>query len=300
MRSYRLAVALALAFAALLHFAQPSEASEWYAAIEDTAQGPFTTEDLRAQELPPDTLVWRAGEAEWAPLGSFAELQAPLQAPAGPPPLPGASTTTVDEREYFLDESGSASAPLTRDEVAARLADGRATPETLVWFDGMAEWTPLSETPLAGLLLSPSSATAAPAPATPTVKAAAPDPQNLLPGRWHAELHEQIDGMGQPIVLTIQFEFGQSGDFTGNASTRLDLSAQGMFEPVDMELTLQGRWSARPLDSNRFELHTQGSQVVRLPALQVEEREEMNDYSTFDILDPNTLRDEDGTVMRRM
>ncbi|WP_366555380.1 DUF4339 domain-containing protein [Aquibaculum sediminis] len=296
-------ITLSLALAALLSFALPAQAeqrAEWYAAIEGDGQGPFTAEELQVQHLAPDTLVWREGEADWAPLSDFAELQAPARTAAAPPPLPGAASEPPDEREYFLDESGAASAPLTRDDVASRLAEGRASADTLVWFDGMADWAPLRDTPLAALLSAAPPAVAAPEPAGPTAEVAGSDPQALLPGRWQAEMREQFDGMAQPIVLTIFLEFGQGGDYSGNAHSRLDLSAQGMPEPVDLELFLQGRWSARSLDANRIELHTQGSQVVRLPALELEEREEVDERSIFEILDPDTLRDEDGTVLRRM
>lgn len=296
-------ITLSLALAVLLSFALPAQAeppAKWYAAIDGDAQGPFTAEELQQQDLAPDTLVWREGEADWAPLSGFAELQAPARRAVAPPPLPAAASEPPDEREYFLDETGAASAPLTRDDVASRLAEGRASADTLVWFDGMADWAPLAETPLAALLSSTPPATAAPAPVAPTSEAAGPDPQALLPGRWQAEVREQLDGMAQPIVLTILLEFGQGGDFSGNARSRLDLSGQGMPEPVDLEMNLQGRWSVRSIDSNRIELHTQGSQVVRLPALEMEEREEMDERSIFEILDPDTLRDEDGTVLRRM
>lgn len=300
MTIHGIAAALALALATLLFVAQPSFAAEWYAAIKGNSEGPFTTEDLQARDLPPDTLVWREGEADWAPLSSFADLQAAATAPAGPPPLPGAGAGPVDDREYFLDESGSASASLTRDQVASRLAEGLAGADTLVWFEGMADWAPLSQTPLAELLSAAPPVVAAPASVPSTADAAVSDPQALLPGRWQAEIQEQVDGMAQPIVLTIQLEFGQSGNFNGNARSRIDLSSQGVFEPVDLEMNLQGRWSVRSIDPNRIELHTQGSQVVRLPALEVEEREEMDDRSIFEILDRDTLRDEDGTVLRRM
>lgn len=48
-----------------------------------------------------------------------------------------------------------------------------------------------------------------------------------------------------------------------------------MLEPVDLEMVMQGLWSARALDANRLELHTQGSQVLRLPSMHAEQWEEI-------------------------
>ena len=60
---------------------------KYYLNINGTNVGPLTLDQLRAQNITPDTYVWRKGLAEWQRASSFPEL-APLFAdvpPATPP-----------------------------------------------------------------------------------------------------------------------------------------------------------------------------------------------------------------------
>ncbi|GAB3685907.1 SPFH domain-containing protein [Angustibacter aerolatus] len=65
---------------------------------------------------------------------------APTAAPTAPPPLPGTT-------QWYLGVSGQQVGPLAPAEVAARVAAGTATPETLVWRAGMSDWVPLASVP---------------------------------------------------------------------------------------------------------------------------------------------------------
>jgi hypothetical protein len=53
-------------------------------------------------------------------------------AAGGPPPLPGG---------YFLGINGQQVGPVTVADLPARVASGELTPDTLVWQQGMAQWT---------------------------------------------------------------------------------------------------------------------------------------------------------------
>lgn len=64
--------------------------------------------------------------------GSFA-------APQAPPPLPAAS--------WHVARDGESAGPLTTEAIAAGLAAGSMTGETLVWQVGMESWSPLSDVP---------------------------------------------------------------------------------------------------------------------------------------------------------
>ncbi len=70
--------------------------------------------------------------------------------------------------------------PFSQAEIQAQLASGALTASSLVWWEGMKEWTPISRTPL-----TPSSAAAPPAPAsmpqTPAPSASAPAPAAVAP-----------------------------------------------------------------------------------------------------------------------
>lgn len=50
---------------------------------------------------------------------------------------------------WYYELGGERIGPVTDHEIAARLAEGVISPATLVWRDGMADWTPLEETELA-------------------------------------------------------------------------------------------------------------------------------------------------------
>ena len=67
----------------------PSQ-QQWYIAVNGAQQGPFDTGALPGQvssgALTPQTLVWRAGMAQWTPAGQVADL-APVLG-GTPPPLP--------------------------------------------------------------------------------------------------------------------------------------------------------------------------------------------------------------------
>ena len=48
---------------------------EYYVAAGQQQLGPFTIEQLAAQGLHPNTLVWREGMGQWAPASALPELQ---------------------------------------------------------------------------------------------------------------------------------------------------------------------------------------------------------------------------------
>jgi hypothetical protein len=57
--------------------------------------------------------------------------------------------------------------PFTENDIRAQLASGAITGDSLVWWDGLPEWTALSRSPLASLLASPGTAPAVVAGAVP-------------------------------------------------------------------------------------------------------------------------------------
>ena len=78
----------------------------------------------------------RRGSCDGSADGRCDELQAAAPAPAAaaPPPLPG-------QAGYFLGVNGQQVGPVTVADMPARIASGELTPDTLVWREGMAQWT---------------------------------------------------------------------------------------------------------------------------------------------------------------
>lgn len=64
---------------------------------------------------------------------------APSPGPGGPPPLPG--------DRWWLGVDGERVGPLDRAGLTAAAQAGTLTPQTLVWREGMAQWTPAGEVP---------------------------------------------------------------------------------------------------------------------------------------------------------
>lgn len=82
--------------------------------------------------------------------GQMAQQFGAGQAPAAaPPPLPG-------QAGYHVEINGQASGPFQVSQIQQAVANGQVTAQTLVWTNGMANWTPAGEVPaLASLFAAP-------------------------------------------------------------------------------------------------------------------------------------------------
>jgi membrane protease subunit (stomatin/prohibitin family) len=87
--------------------------------------------------------------------------QAGAGAPAAPPPLPGAT------QPFFLGINGQQVGPIAVADMPAQISSGQLTRDTLVWQQGMAQWTKASDVPAIAALFG-----AAPPPLPPTGGAA--------------------------------------------------------------------------------------------------------------------------------
>jgi membrane protease subunit (stomatin/prohibitin family) len=74
------------------------------------------------------------------------QLGQPSAGAATPPPLPGAVAV-------FASINGAQAGPFDVEGLTARVAAGEITAETLVWQQGMAEWTPAAQVPAVAALL---------------------------------------------------------------------------------------------------------------------------------------------------
>ncbi len=81
------------------------------------------------------------GMAMAGPIGQALSGQQQAAGSAGtPPPIPGAVT-------YFVAIGGQQTGPFDLQALAAQATSGRVTPQTLVWTQGMAQWTPAGQVP---------------------------------------------------------------------------------------------------------------------------------------------------------
>jgi membrane protease subunit (stomatin/prohibitin family) len=87
------------------------------------------------------------GMAMAAPIGQALSGQqsAGAASAATPPPIPGAAT-------YFVAIEGKQTGPFDMQTLGSQASMGRLTQQTLVWTQGMAQWTPAGQVPaLAGI-----------------------------------------------------------------------------------------------------------------------------------------------------
>ena len=95
-------------------------------------KGPVSDNELRQLQLPPTTLVWTEGMAQWTPAKDVAALQ------SSPPPIP----PPVTEKNWFYSKDGQErQGPLAESELKRLLAAGQLPSSTMVWSEGFANWT---------------------------------------------------------------------------------------------------------------------------------------------------------------
>jgi opacity protein-like surface antigen len=62
---------------------------------------------------------------------------------ASPPPIPASAQ---EKAEWYAVVDGQQVGPLTTSAVERRMDDGSISPDTLVWREGMHNWTPVGQT----------------------------------------------------------------------------------------------------------------------------------------------------------
>jgi hypothetical protein len=78
------------------------------------------------------------GESSGASAALGKQMETPMKPSGGPPPIPVL---------FFVAESGTHTGPYPMDTLAVKARDGSLARETLVWREGMAEWTPAGAAP---------------------------------------------------------------------------------------------------------------------------------------------------------
>lgn len=256
-----------------------AQSRDWYAAIGGQQQGPMTLDEIIARNLGDDTLVWREGMAEWTPAGRVAELR------------PATAQEEADRGEYYTDERGTAEGPFDREMMEMRIASGALRGETLIWYEGLGEWTALRETHLAPYLEGPERIRREAA-------EQAADPAVGLVGRWQGRIRQPVEGLPQPVEIDVTVSYDAGGALSGNGTGTLDLRAQGFAQPVQLQISMEGRWRAETLEGRRLRLSSQGTLRMAAPEIGVQESEAFDETEIVEI-DGDTLRYDDGSTLRR-
>ncbi|MDK3159189.1 SPFH domain-containing protein [Kamptonema cortianum] len=110
----------------------PPPTAQWYMAKNNQQLGPFNLNQLSQQGLTADTLVWRAGLAEWQPAVQVPELASILPPPVAPPiPQP-----QVARGEWYIFRNGESLGPFNINQLPEQGLSSR----TNVRREGETEW----------------------------------------------------------------------------------------------------------------------------------------------------------------
>jgi uncharacterized membrane protein YhaH (DUF805 family) len=111
----------------------------------------------------------------------------------------------VSERQWYFIENGNRNGPVAEDALRSIVQAGRIKSDTLVWSEGMQDWQPMSDSPVASLLMASAKESFARVPVPPFLTA------DGVPG---------VGGPGRPMGFfeAIASCFGKYVQFSGRAS----------------------------------------------------------------------------------
>lgn len=126
---------------------EKAQAEEWYYVRESQSAGPFTLEQMieriRDAQIKEETLVWKAGMADWQKLKDT-ELKEYLPTPDVKP---------EGDQWYFVDANNKQNGPYTVEQMKGLIQAHQIYGNTFVWKTGMADWKRLKDTELASYVM---------------------------------------------------------------------------------------------------------------------------------------------------
>lgn len=124
-----------------------AQEEEWYYVRESQSAGPFTLEQMieriRDAQIKEETLVWKAGMADWQKLKDT-ELKEYLPTPDVKP---------EGDQWYFVDANNKQNGPYTVEQMKGLIQAHQIYGNTFVWKTGMADWKRLKDTELASYVM---------------------------------------------------------------------------------------------------------------------------------------------------
>ncbi|MCR4412036.1 MAG: DUF4339 domain-containing protein, partial [Thermoguttaceae bacterium] len=165
----------------------------YYVRIRGSVVGPFRPEQVRQlvergkisrlHELSTDRQTWHSVR-EFPELAVAFATTPGADGPSSPSSddvagqsLDGSHPPPVSRQQWYYDEGGQSSGPVDEAGIAALVASGTITPNTLVWTTGMETWEPLQQTALAARI---SLAVPSPRPSSASISSAQGEPGAFL------------------------------------------------------------------------------------------------------------------------
>lgn len=201
---------------------------------------------------------------------------------------PGAAQQMTADGVYVVD-NGQAVGPLTHADVEQRIRDGRLTAQTMVWKQGMADWSPARTVKEVAQLLN-----GLQPPPPPPVR----DYNAFLDGRWETGRTDlPIEGIGLG-TQKMEVIYNRVGTYT---STQIIEVSDGMGGVLRTTNKGRGTFKITNPSPEGFHLSMIGTTLMTSngPGGNVPLPGNFNYDSTLRVVDENTLND-NGLIFRRV
>lgn len=222
-------------------------------------------------------------------LAAFALTCLSAAAIAQPPPLPTGGPT-----QYFIDQGGQPTGPLTIDQLRPYANSGALTPATLAWTEGMPNWQPVAQLPALATLFQPASAATNQASSATTMQ-----PAQFLLGRWSVRGKLPLGDQG-PTDAEMEVTYHADGRFTMQGQYQMQHPAMGVM-PISVDVS--GRWTVHAQTTpDEIPIFLDAQITMTLPAQlnMPPQSESMAQDDTLRIIDANTVMDSNQLTWRRL
>ncbi|MDR1785035.1 MAG: DUF4339 domain-containing protein, partial [Spirochaetaceae bacterium] len=118
---------------------------KYFVQLPGKATVPYSLQELQqliaAKEVTRGTSVWKAGLPPWTKAEDIGELKELLPEQAAESPQKEAAPASQPSSSYFVALDGKSAGPFPVNELQTMAQGGRITRASLVWKEGMAQWT---------------------------------------------------------------------------------------------------------------------------------------------------------------
>jgi hypothetical protein len=146
MARFPIAVAMiALAILALAPLRANAQSSSILDRVQERAASRAASQTENKANEQVDSTVDKTVDCMFNPIECAKKTPAATPAPGEVAPAP-----VVDTSEWYAENQGNRVGPMPREQLAAMVTGGQVTAATLVWREGLGEWTPAGQVPELG------------------------------------------------------------------------------------------------------------------------------------------------------
>ncbi len=204
---------------------------------------------------------------------------------AVPPPPPPPTGMKV-----FVAVNGQTTGPFDEAQLKTMIQAGNLKPDTLIWKEGMANWSAASTV----------------AEMQPLLVAAKPafDAKGFLVGTWEArDLKVPMPGVPEGGLMSGTTAYSPDGSFRSFGMIRVNMPdpmRPGATNLMQLRIQSVGTYTVTPMSETRFVIQTDSTVTMSVGNGIPPTTEKATGSQTIDILDRNTVRSDEGYVSYRI